>query len=99
MLRPDDAIETEAAMTTQIQQIRRRTNDTVDIDYYRNRALMLRREAMKSTARSVDFSTLGLVAAAALIVALIVMPWPYPAPKGTAAKAAPAAIAVALKTF
>lgn len=84
-------------MTTQIQQIRRRTNDTVDIDYYRNQALMLRREAMTSTARSVDFSTLGLVVSAALIVALIAMPWPDRAPKDTAAKAPPTAITVALK--
>jgi hypothetical protein len=98
MLRPDDAIETEAAMTIQIQQIRRRTNDTVDIDYYRNQALMLRREAMINTAHGVDFSTLRLVAAAALIFALIAMPSRDPAPKGTAANAAPAAITVALET-
>lgn len=85
-------------MTIQIQQIRRRANGTVDIDYYRNQAMMLRREAMINAVHSVDFSTLRLVAAAALIVALIGMPSRDPAPKGTAAKATPAAITFALET-
>ncbi len=85
-------------MTIQTQQIRRRTNDTVNIDYYRNQALMLRREAMTNMAHGVDFSTLRLVAATALIVALIAMPWPDRAPKDTAAKVATTAITVALET-
>ena len=85
-------------MTTQTHQVRRRTNGTIDIDYYRNHALMLRREAMRNMARGVDFSVLRLVATAALIVALIAMTSRGPAPRGTAANAAPAANAVALET-
>jgi hypothetical protein len=85
-------------MTTQTQQIRRRTNGTIDIDHYRNHALMLRREAMTNMARGVDFSVLRLIAVATLIVALIAMTSHGPAPRGTAANAAPAAITVALET-
>lgn len=85
-------------MTTQTQQVRRRCNNTIDIDHYRNHSLMLRREAMTNMARGMDFSVLRLVAAAVLIVALITMTSRGPAPRGTAANAAPAAIAVALET-
>lgn len=84
-------------MTTETEQVRRRTNGTVDIDYYRNRSLMLRREAMTNVARGVNFSVVQLVAAA-LLVALIAMISRGSASNGTAANAAPAAIMFALET-
>lgn len=83
-------------MTTQTQQIRRRTNGTIDIDHYRNHALMERRAAMSSTGRHVGISAFPLIAAVALIVALIAMPSRDPLPKAAAAKVAP--IMVALET-
>jgi hypothetical protein len=84
-------------MTTETQQLHRRSNGTIDIDYYRARALMERRAAMTNMARRMDISALRLLAAAALIVALIAVPSRDPAPKGTAANAPPAAITVALQ--
>ena len=85
-------------MTTETEQIRRRTNGTIDIDHYRNLSLMLRRETMANVARGVSLAVLRRVAAAALIVALIAMSSRGPAPKGAAANAALAAITVALET-
>ena len=64
-----DAVYSKHTTTTETQQIRRRTNGTIDIDYYRNHSLMLRRETMANVARGVNFSVLRRVAAAALIVA------------------------------
>jgi hypothetical protein len=83
-------------MTAQTLEIRRRTNGTIDIDHYRNRALMERSAAMTSTGRQVNFSFLA-AAAAALIVTAFALPSHDPASK-TATKAAPAAITVALVT-
>lgn len=84
-------------MTTQTLQIRRRTNGTIDIDHYRNLALMERRAALSRTGRRVDIAALRLVAAAVLVGALIALPWPVPASKAAATGAAPASIAVALQ--
>ncbi len=83
-------------MTTQTQQIRRRTNGTIDIDHYRNHALMERRETIRNTANGVKILAWPLVAAAALIVAMLVMTPPAPETKGTATKGA--AITLALET-
>ena len=85
-------------MTTQTLEIRRRTNGTIDIDHYRNRALMERRAVLSSMGRRVDISALRLVAAAGLIGVLIAMPSRDPASKGTAANATPATITVAFET-
>jgi hypothetical protein len=85
-------------MTTQTQQFRRRSNGTIDIDHYRERALMERRAAMSSMGRRLDVSLLRLITAAALIVALIALPSRGPVPKGAAAIAAPATITAALQT-
>ena len=83
-------------MTTQTQQIYRRTNGTIDIDHYRNRALTERRAAMTSTGRRLDVSFLKLAAVAAVIAALIELPMPKP--KATAAKVVTAANTVTLES-
>ena len=55
-------------MTTQTQSIRRRANGTIDIDYYRNRALMERKVVM--TGATTGAMSLGsLLAAAGLFIA------------------------------
>lgn len=55
-------------MTTQTQSIRRRANGTIDIDYYRNRALMERKAVM--TGATTGAMSLGsLLVAAGLFIA------------------------------
>ena len=81
-------------MTTQTQQIRRRTNGTIDIDYYRNHALMERREAVHNIAGGMNILAWPLVAVAALISALVVAGLRVPALKGTASNSAPITVAL-----
>lgn len=55
-------------MTIQTQPIRRRTNGTIDINYYRNRALMERKAVM--TGATTGAMSLGsLLVAAGLFIA------------------------------
>lgn len=54
-------------MTIQTLHIRRRTNGTIDIDHYRNRALMERRETARHMAGRVSNLVRSLVAAVAQI--------------------------------
>lgn len=79
-------------MTTQTQQIRRRTNGTIDIDHYRNRALMERRNAVSAMTGRANVLAFPLIAIVALIAAIVMAPR---APTPPAAAADDAAIAIA----
>jgi hypothetical protein len=71
-------------MDTQ-QQVRRRTNGTIDYDHYRQEALMLRRATTTEFVRGLGRLVRPLVAAAVIILAISVMPTSAPPLSGAVA--------------
>ncbi len=64
-------------MSTETQPIRRRTNGAIDIDYYRNRALMERKAVMASaTTGAMSLSSLLVAAGLFSAAATATIPWP-----------------------
>jgi hypothetical protein len=68
----------EPAMTTETQPIRRRSNGAIDIDYYRNRALM-EHKAVMADATTGAMSLGSLLVAAGLFIAAATATIPLPA--------------------
>ena len=59
-------------MTTPMSTIRRRSNGTIDVDYYHGNALVLRRQARCDMMRGGRTTIWALVAAAVLLVTVAV---------------------------
>ena len=68
------------------QQVRRRSNGTIDVDFYRRKAFVLRRSAMTEFLTGVGpLVVRPLIAVAALAIAVSLMPTPAPTPAGAVA--------------
>jgi TRAP-type C4-dicarboxylate transport system substrate-binding protein len=81
---------------TQTQHIRRRTNGTIDIDHYRNRALMERKAAMTgSMSGAMSFGSLRILAGLFMGAATAMVP---PAMHDTASNGAGRTVTAALVT-
>jgi hypothetical protein len=80
-------------MTTQTLQIRRRTNDTIDIDYYRAEALRLRNQHTANLTRGGRVTIWALIASGALMLAVIAFAPRNAVTPGVASNGHPIAVA------
>ena len=75
-------------MRIQVTNIRRRSNGTVDMDFYRRKAFLLRRETTNQILRRLGRSAWPLIGAVAILVNYA-LSLRNPVPQGAASKLAP----------
>lgn len=77
-------------MKIQVTNIRRRSNGTVNMDFYRWKAFLLRREATNQLLHRFGRFVRPLIGAVAILVSYALLLPRNPVPQGAAAKLAPA---------
>ncbi|HET7805696.1 MAG TPA: hypothetical protein VFL53_15745 [Pseudolabrys sp.] len=78
-------------MRIQVTNIHRRSNGTVDIDVYRRKALLLRRETTNQILRRLGRSVWPLIGAIAILLSYALLPR-NPVPQSAVSKLAPARV-------
>jgi hypothetical protein len=79
-------------MRTQVTNIHRRCNGTVDLDVYRREAFLLRRETTNQILRRLGRSARPLIGAIAILVSYALFLARNPMPQGTTSMLAPAKV-------
>jgi hypothetical protein len=79
-------------MRIQVTNIRCRSNGTVDTDFYRRKAFLLRREATNQILHRFGRFVRPLIGAVAILVSYALLLPRNPAPQGAAGKLAPAKV-------
>ena len=79
-------------MQTKVTHIHRRRNGTVDMDVYRRKAFLLRRETTNQILRRLGRSTRPLIGAIAILLSYVLLSPRNPVPQGAASMFAPARV-------